>query len=56
MGIIYDEKQRIFYLSSKGMSYIIGFQGKNLVHGYWGKRLDKITSIESCVHIHAEDG
>lgn len=49
MGIIYDEKQRIFYLSSKGMSYIIGFQGKNLVHGYWGKRLDKITSIESCV-------
>ena len=40
MSVIFDDKQKIFYLNTPKTSYIFGlFRDKFLVHLYWGEKL-----------------
>jgi len=49
MSIIFNEKKKIFYLHSRSTSYIMGLLEGNLVHIYWGKRLESVPEPELSV-------
>ena len=49
MSIIFNEKKKIFYLHSRSTSYIMGLLKGNLVHIYWGKRLESVPEPELSV-------
>lgn len=41
--ITFDEKNKVFYLSTEKTSYIIGLlNGELPIHIHWGKRIDRI--------------
>lgn len=45
--ITYDEKNQLFHIQTKNTSYCFGFyQGKFLMHYYWGKRLNGPFAVE----------
>ncbi len=44
MGIMYDEKQKMFNLQTKNTSYVMALvRDKYLAHVYWGKKLTNIN-------------
>lgn len=49
MAILFDEKNKIFYLSTKSTSYVLGFMNRHLVHIYWGKRLNSVGPLSFAV-------
>lgn len=41
--ILFNEKNKVFYLNTEKTSYIIGLlNGELPVHIYWGKKVDRI--------------
>ena len=47
MAIVFNEKQKVFYLHSKNSSYIFGIlKNKVLVHLHWGNKINDIGDVE----------
>ena len=50
--ILFNEKNKVFYLSTEKTSYIIGLlNGELPVHIYWGKKIDRIPADWSKTYI-----
>lgn len=48
MAIIFDEKEKVFYLHTKHTSYVMGlYQDVLLSHMYWGRRIRKLRAAEA---------
>lgn len=53
MGILYDEKERVFKLDTPGTTYLIGIVGEEgfLGHIYYGKKLNSIKGTRELLRI-----
>lgn len=50
--ILFNEKNKVFYLNTEKTSYIIGLlNGELPVHIYWGKKIDRIPDDWSKTYI-----
>lgn len=47
MGILYDEKQKLFCLHTKTTSYVIGIADGYVGHAYYGKKLEGLEGVFS---------
>ena len=47
MPIQYDQKERVFMLQTPKTSYVLGvYEGKYLLHLYYGKRIERYTAMQ----------
>ena len=57
MPIQYDQKEQVFMLQTPKTSYVLGvYEGKYLLHLYYGKRIERYTAMQHRLPTHGING